>query len=155
MSDDEEGPKSLEESILHSIDKAAASVQAPAQQAIHSVFILRWFVIALAFYAALVAAACTYSLYKVQEQANNNTKYLITSCSSGNVSRGLEKSLWDTLFFESAKLSKIKGEPVTKEEQRAIDRITAKVVLAYPQLDCSQVGAGNRVVIVPSPGGKK
>jgi hypothetical protein len=143
--------KSLEETVLENIDRAATTAEAPAMLAIQQGIFIRNVVIVLAFYTALVAAACTYAIWKVQEQAQSNTDYLIQGCYGGNNDRAREKSLWDTLFFEDARVAEQLGEKITKEERAALKRIEDAVILAYPQIDCTRVDNGDRVVITKTP----
>jgi hypothetical protein len=151
--EEEKAQDTLELQILKNIDEAAKTAEVPASQALQMGIFIRNVVIFLAFYTALVALACTYAVYKVQNQADKNTRYLITSCVFGNEGRSLEKGLWDTVLLEDERLSELEGYKPSAEERAALKRISDAVTKAYPQLDCGKVDDGERVVITPTPQG--
>lgn len=143
---DETGPhKSLEESVLENIDAAVASAQAPANKAFEKLLTIQKVVIAGIIFVVVFAATTTYSLIRINNIADENQQYLEDTCVSGNTSRASELTFWLAIFAESAK------DPANQTPARVAQRelYLKKLYNTYPQVDCTKVKSGERVVVPP------
>lgn len=104
-------------------------------------------ILTLLFFAFVVAYERADNAF---DKAVSNSEYLQSSCEQGNISRAEEKSLWDTILLEDAKLSEDQGYVPSKEEEAALQRIEDKVNKLYAQRDCTKVDEGQ--LGIPSPG---
>lgn len=89
---------------------------------------------------------------RIEDKAKLNQNYLVSGCESGNEQRALELTFWLGAVADSAK----KPENQTPEGKKRLADYRTQLYKAYPQLDCSKVKDGERVVIAPTgaPNGK-
>lgn len=130
--------------MLADIPERLKEVEETAKDTADSTKHTRWAVYGLV--GALVAVLCVVLWVRLSLIQD----YQKDSCVAGNEARAAAKDIFDTLFFEDARLAEQMGEEISDEEQAALDRIYAKVLKAYPQRDCDEVSKGNVVDVVPS-----
>lgn len=154
--DENNGDTSLEEAILAKIDEAALSAEEPAKQAVQAANTAALLVKIVIVFAFFFSVSSGYAIYKtqqaldgVEEVSKQNSEYLTVGCEDGNTSRASELSFWMGLIKDSAK----KPENQTPEKLAERQSYKKKLQETYPQLDCSKVKEGERVVIPPAPGG--
>lgn len=141
--DDTSEFKSLEETVLESIDQAAAAVQEPVQEAFSKIVTLKRVVAAGLVFVVAFAVSMLYALVKVDDIADQNQQYLVEGCEYGNTSRASELGFWLAIFADTAD----NPEAQTPKAKALRKVYLERLYETYPQLDCSKVKDGKRVVI--------
>lgn len=130
----ESGDPTLEEVVLETLDQAAGKVTT-----------FKRIVVAGVVFILAFSGTTVYALAKIGQIADENQQYLVDGCVSGNESRANELSFWLSLF-ETTKNDPDQKTPTALQRRK---EYMAKLYKTYPQVDCTKVKVGKRVVIQP------